>query len=32
MQVVVVYNPLGWKREDIIRIPVSDFTMLYLRF
>ncbi|KAK8362025.1 hypothetical protein V6Z11_A03G076100 [Gossypium hirsutum] len=22
--VVVVYNPLGWKREDIIRIPVID--------
>ncbi|KAH9770255.1 alpha-mannosidase [Citrus sinensis] len=22
--VVVVYNPLGWKREDIIRIPVIN--------
>ncbi|KAK9044976.1 hypothetical protein V6N11_058866 [Hibiscus sabdariffa] len=22
--VVVVYNPLGWKREDVIRIPVID--------
>ncbi|TKY73710.1 Alpha-mannosidase protein [Spatholobus suberectus] len=22
--VVVVYNPLGWKREDIIRIPVVN--------
>ncbi|XP_010249229.1 PREDICTED: alpha-mannosidase At3g26720-like [Nelumbo nucifera] len=22
--VVVVYNPLGWKREDIVRIPVSS--------
>ncbi|OMO52365.1 hypothetical protein COLO4_37248 [Corchorus olitorius] len=22
--VVVVYNPLGWKRDDIIRIPVLD--------
>ncbi|GMH06887.1 hypothetical protein Nepgr_008727 [Nepenthes gracilis] len=21
--IVVVYNPLGWKREDIIRIPVA---------
>ncbi|KAJ8435417.1 hypothetical protein Cgig2_001069 [Carnegiea gigantea] len=21
--IVVVYNPLGWKREDVIRIPVS---------
>ncbi len=20
---VVVYNPLGWKREEVIRIPVS---------
>ncbi|KAJ9189777.1 hypothetical protein P3X46_001031 [Hevea brasiliensis] len=22
--VVVVYNPLGWKREEVIRIPVSS--------
>lgn len=22
--IVVVYNPLGWKREDIIRIPVKN--------
>ncbi|KAM5582132.1 alpha-mannosidase [Rosa sericea] len=22
--VVVIYNPLGWKREEVIRIPVSD--------
>ncbi|GAB2236176.1 hypothetical protein Droror1_Dr00027915 [Drosera rotundifolia] len=22
--IVVVYNPLGWKREDIIRIPVNE--------
>ncbi|XWS37045.1 hypothetical protein CRYUN_Cryun19dG0009600 [Craigia yunnanensis] len=22
--VVVVYNPLGWKRKDVIRIPVID--------
>lgn len=22
--VVVIYNPLGWKREDIIRIPVKN--------
>jgi alpha-mannosidase len=22
--VVVVYNPLGWKREEIVRIPVSS--------
>ncbi|XP_057543590.1 probable alpha-mannosidase At5g13980 isoform X1 [Amaranthus tricolor] len=22
--VIVVYNPLGWKREDIIRIPVKS--------
>ncbi|WJX41060.1 alpha-mannosidase [Trifolium repens] len=22
--VVVVYNPLGWKREDVIRIPVAN--------
>ncbi|XP_012471054.1 probable alpha-mannosidase At5g13980 [Gossypium raimondii] len=26
--VVVVYNPLGWKREDIIRIPVIDETVI----
>lgn len=25
LQIVVVYNPLGWKREDVIRIPVSTF-------
>ncbi|CAJ1787393.1 unnamed protein product [Sphenostylis stenocarpa] len=24
--VIVVYNPLAWKREDVIRIPVSSFT------
>lgn len=23
LQVIVVYNPLGWKREEVIRIPVS---------
>ncbi|ONM00733.1 putative alpha-mannosidase [Zea mays] len=23
-QVVVVYNPLGWKRSDFIRVPVND--------
>lgn len=23
-QVVLVYNSLGWKREDVIRIPVSN--------
>ncbi|XP_031378258.1 alpha-mannosidase At3g26720-like [Punica granatum] len=22
--VIVVYNPLGWKREDVVRIPVVD--------
>ncbi|GAU38122.1 hypothetical protein TSUD_318090 [Trifolium subterraneum] len=22
--VIVVYNPLGWKREDVIRIPVAN--------
>ncbi|OIW19935.1 hypothetical protein TanjilG_30849 [Lupinus angustifolius] len=22
--VVVIYNPLGWKREDVIRIPVAN--------
>ncbi|XP_050383972.1 alpha-mannosidase At3g26720-like [Argentina anserina] len=22
--VVVIYNPLGWKREEVIRIPVSN--------
>lgn len=22
--VVVVYNPLGWKREDIVRVPVNN--------
>ncbi|KAM1014842.1 hypothetical protein ACFX14_044776 [Malus domestica] len=22
--VVVVYNPLGWKREEVIRIPISN--------
>jgi hypothetical protein len=26
--VVVVYNSLGWKREDVIRIPVSAFVLL----
>ncbi|GMN57390.1 hypothetical protein TIFTF001_026498 [Ficus carica] len=25
--VVVVYNPLGWKREEVIRIPVSTDTV-----
>lgn len=24
LKVIVVYNSLGWKREDIIRIPVSS--------
>ncbi|XP_042519193.1 alpha-mannosidase At3g26720-like [Macadamia integrifolia] len=26
--VVVVYNSLGWKREDVVRIPVSLFSAL----
>ena len=26
MQVVVVYNPLGWERSDFIRVPVSANT------
>ena len=25
---VVIYNSLGWKREDVIRIPVSDSVLL----
>ena len=25
---MVVYNSLGWKREDVIRIPVSAFIFL----
>ncbi|CAJ1974897.1 unnamed protein product [Sphenostylis stenocarpa] len=28
--VVVVYNPLGWKREDIIRIPVVNENVVVL--
>ena len=24
---IVVYNPLGWRREDVIRIPVSIFIL-----
>ncbi|KAJ6390113.1 hypothetical protein OIU77_024348 [Salix suchowensis] len=27
--VVVVYNPLGWKREEVIRIPVSTERVMY---
>ncbi|KAG1331604.1 putative Alpha-mannosidase [Cocos nucifera] len=28
--VVLVYNSLGWKREDVIRIPVCIFIMLLI--
>lgn len=30
VQVVVAYNPLGWNRTDIIRIPVCIFLDLVL--
>ncbi|KAL4583070.1 hypothetical protein LXL04_007634 [Taraxacum kok-saghyz] len=26
--VVVVYNPLGWKREEVVRIPVSSHELI----
>lgn len=28
LQVVLVYNSLGWKREDVIRIPVCNLYSL----
>lgn len=28
IQVVVVYNPLGWNRTDIVRIPVRIYHLL----
>lgn len=28
--VVVVYNPLGWKREEVVRIPVSSHELIVL--
>ncbi|KAK3039160.1 hypothetical protein RJ639_028906 [Escallonia herrerae] len=28
--VVVVYNPLGWKREEVVRIPVSSHAIIVL--
>lgn len=28
--VVVVYNPLGWKREEVVRIPVSSQEIIVL--
>ncbi|KAK2968814.1 hypothetical protein RJ640_028207 [Escallonia rubra] len=28
--VVVVYNPLGWKREEVVRIPVSSHAIVVL--
>lgn len=31
-QVVVAYNPLGWNRTDIIRIPVSTYFCLFCGF
>ncbi|PIA40881.1 hypothetical protein AQUCO_02400144v1 [Aquilegia coerulea] len=30
--VIVVYNSLGWQREDIVRIPVSTTTLHFLNF
>ncbi|OWM66454.1 hypothetical protein CDL15_Pgr013671 [Punica granatum] len=27
-QVIVAYNPLGWNRTDIIRIPVNDMNLV----
>ncbi|KAF8754034.1 hypothetical protein HU200_011531 [Digitaria exilis] len=27
-QVVVAYNPLGWERSDIIRVPVNDENLI----
>ncbi|KAG5060965.1 hypothetical protein JHK87_001994 [Glycine soja] len=27
-QVLVVYNPLGWNRSDIVRIPVNDANLV----
>ncbi|XP_076949600.1 alpha-mannosidase At3g26720-like [Bidens hawaiensis] len=26
--VIVVYNPLGWKREEVVRIPVSSHELI----
>ncbi|KAI3784614.1 hypothetical protein L1987_43716 [Smallanthus sonchifolius] len=28
--VIVVYNPLGWKREEVVRIPVSSHELIVL--
>jgi hypothetical protein len=28
--VVVVYNSLGWKREEVVRVPVSIFLSTWL--
>ncbi|KAI7740716.1 hypothetical protein M8C21_023527, partial [Ambrosia artemisiifolia] len=28
--VIVVYNPIGWKREEVVRIPVSSHEIMVL--
>jgi hypothetical protein len=30
--VIVVYNPLAWKREEVIRIPVGIFNGILFYF